>query len=176
MQKTKAPWVDFFQRMSGEQSTKAGRFLVWGYVLRKYQGDTLRSDLPCASDLCHMTLSRVGFLTLAPGRYGIWFYHECTPSILPKLLLCLWPWDILFGGFQCLPKDGRSTSSCDFDALAGGDERTSIYSAVLSWKPIPSFLRNLHHVLHSWLYQFTFLPTRQGGSLFSTSFPAFIFL
>ena len=37
---------------------------------------------------------------------------------------------------------------------------------------IPSFLRNLHTVLHSGCYQFTFLPTVQEGSLFFTSSPA----
>ena len=96
-----------------------------------------------------------------PGGYGIWFYHDCTPSILLKLLLCPWTWDILFGGFQCLPKDGHSTSSCNFDALAGGDEHMSVYSAILNRKPIPSFLRNLHHVLHSWLLSI-YIPTNNA--------------
>ena len=36
-------------------------------MLRKYQGENLRPDSPCPSGLCRMTLSRVGFLTLAPG-------------------------------------------------------------------------------------------------------------
>ena len=39
-------------------------------MLRKYQGENLRLDSPCPSGLCHMTLSRVGFLTLAPGNEG----------------------------------------------------------------------------------------------------------
>ena len=47
---------------------KAGRFLFWGYMLRKYQGENLRLDSPFPSGLCHMTLSQVGFLTLAPGK------------------------------------------------------------------------------------------------------------
>ena len=38
---------------------------------------------------------------------------------------------------------------------------------------IPSFLRNLHRLLQG-LYQFTFPPTVQECSLFSTPFPAFI--
>ena len=38
---------------------------------------------------------------------------------------------------------------------------------------IPSFLRNIHTVFHS-DYQFTFSPTVQERSLFSTPFPAFI--
>ena len=33
----------------------------------KYQGDTLRFDPPCPSNLCRMTLSWVGFLMLASG-------------------------------------------------------------------------------------------------------------
>ena len=37
-----------------------------------------------------------------------------------------------------------------------------------------SFLRNLHTVLNSGCNQFTFLPTVQKGSLFSTPSPAFI--
>ena len=37
---------------------------------------------------------------------------------------------------------------------------------------ICSYLRNLHTVLHS-VYQFTFPPTVQEGSLFSTPSPAF---
>ena len=68
-----------------------------------------------------------------------------------------------------------STSSCNFGTLAGGDESMSIYSTILNWKPIPSFLTNRHHILHSWLYQFTFLPTMQEGSLFSTPSPALFF-
>ena len=38
----------------------------------------------------------------------------------------------VFGRFQC-SVDGRSTASCNFGALAGGDERTSFYSAILNW-------------------------------------------
>ena len=39
---------------------------------------------------------------------------------------------------------------------------------------IPSFLRNLHIIFHSGCYQFTFTPTMQERSLFSTASPAFI--
>ena len=35
-----------------------------------------------------------------------------------------------FGGFQCPSVDGCSTASCDFGALAGGDEHTSIYFVI----------------------------------------------
>ena len=39
-----------------------------------------------------------------------------------------------FGEFQCPPVDGCSTASCDFGTLAGGDEHTSFYSAILNQK------------------------------------------
>ena len=39
------------------------------------------------------------------------------------------------GGFQCPFVAGCSTASCDFGALAGGDEHTSFYSAILNQKP-----------------------------------------
>ena len=39
---------------------------------------------------------------------------------------------------------------------------------------IPSFLRNLHTVFHTGCYQFTFPPTAQKHSLFSTPSPGFI--
>ena len=39
------------------------------------------------------------------------------------------------GVFQNLPVDGCSIASCNFDALAGRDERTSFYSAILNQKP-----------------------------------------
>ena len=39
-----------------------------------------------------------------------------------------------------------------------------------------SFLRNLHTVLHSGCYQFTFPPTVQEGSFFSTPSPALLFI
>ena len=37
------------------------------------------------------------------------------------------------GGFQGPPVDGCSTTSCNFGVLAGGDEYTSFYSAILNW-------------------------------------------
>ena len=37
-----------------------------------------------------------------------------------------------FGGFQHVPVDGFSTASCNFGALAGGDEYMSFYSAILN--------------------------------------------
>ena len=38
-----------------------------------------------------------GFVGHAPGKYGIWFYRDCTPpTISLRLLLCLWMWSIFF--------------------------------------------------------------------------------
>ena len=45
-------------------------------------------------------------------------------------------WVSLLGGFQCPPVNGCSTASCDFGALAGGDEHTSFYSATWTRSPI----------------------------------------
>ena len=40
----------------------------------------------------------------------------------------------LFGGIQHFPVDGCSVASCNFGALAGEDEHTSFYSAILQYK------------------------------------------
>ena len=38
------------------------------------------------------------FVYHLPGRYGIWFYHDCAhPTTSLWLLLCLWTWGIFFG-------------------------------------------------------------------------------
>ena len=37
-----------------------------------------------------------------------------------------------FGGFQNPPVDGCSTASCNFGALAGGDEHTAFYFTILN--------------------------------------------
>ena len=52
--------------------------------------------------------------------------------------------------------------------------RQTLNHCVTSEAPIFSFLRNLHTVLHSGCYQFTFPPTVPEVSLFSTPSPAFI--
>ena len=71
MQKTKAlRWLfpECVRRVEKCNTIRqAYSYFLGRYMLRKYQGENLRSDSPCPSDLCRMTLSRVGFLTLAPG-------------------------------------------------------------------------------------------------------------
>ena len=70
-----------------------------------------------------------------PG-YGIWFYHDCTPAMIAISLQFVFGCVVSFlGGFQCPSVAGCSTASCDFGALAGGDEHTSFYSAILNQKP-----------------------------------------
>ena len=57
-----------------------------------------------------------------------------TPTILLRLLLCPWMWDIFFfffGGIQHFPVDGCSAATCNFGVLAGEDEGISFYSAIL---------------------------------------------
>ena len=41
-------------------------------------------------------------------------------------------WGIFFGVFQCPPVNGCSTVSCNFVALAGGEECLSFYLAILN--------------------------------------------
>ena len=66
---------------------------------------------------------------------GFDFYHDCSPTIWLRLLLCLWMWVFFFFFGKVLhpPVNGYSTASCDFEALAGGDEYMSICS-ILNWK------------------------------------------
>ena len=58
---------------------------ILGYMLRKYQGENLRPDSPCPSGLCHMTLSWVGFLTLAPSRQV-----SCNSYLSCWIILFFW--------------------------------------------------------------------------------------
>ena len=72
MQKTKALsqlFPECVRRVEKYNTIRqADSYFLGGYMLRKYQGGNLRPDLPCPSGLCRMTLSRVGFLTLAPSK------------------------------------------------------------------------------------------------------------
>ena len=69
------------------------------------------------------------------GGYGIWFYHYwAPPTILLQFFFVFGPVVSFYGGFQCPPVNGCSADSCNFGALAGGDEHISFYSAILNWK------------------------------------------
>ena len=59
------------------------------------------------------------------------FYHDYNPPTI-LWLLCFWSWSIFFGGLQCPPVNDGLTSSCDFSALTGGDERTPFYSVIFN--------------------------------------------
>ena len=48
-------------------------------------------------------------------------------------------WGIFYCGFQYPPVNGRSTASCDFGVLTGGDEPMSFYSAILNQSPMYLF-------------------------------------
>ena len=75
-----------------------------------------------------------GFIVLGsvghpPSGYGIWFYHDCTPSTISLWLLCFLTWVSLFDGFQHPPVKSCSTASCNFCAIPG-DKCISFYSTV----------------------------------------------
>ena len=52
------------------------------------------------------------------------------------------------GGFQYLPVNGCSTASCNFGALAGGDEHTSFHSPFLNQMSVVG----LDFHIHPWLW------------------------
>ena len=63
------------------------------------------------------------FVSCPCGRYEIWFYHPCAPPTISLWLFFVFGCGVSFSaGFQHPPADGCSTASCDFGALAGGDE------------------------------------------------------
>ena len=77
-------WIETAFQM---QKTKAWRWLFpgrhilifWGTRSGNTRGKTWDLTRPCPSDLCLMTLSQVGFLTLAPGTV------DCSPPCSPIL-------------------------------------------------------------------------------------------
>jgi len=66
---------------------------------------------------------------------GLGFDSKCDfapPTILFGLLLCPWTWDIFFfGGIQHSPVNCCFEVSCNFGVLAGEDDHTSFYSAII---------------------------------------------
>ena len=69
---------------------------------------------------------------------GFDFIVTAPPATI-SLWLLLWTGGIVFWWVQLPPVNGCSTASCNFGALAGGDERMSFYSTILNWKPDISF-------------------------------------
>ena len=65
------------------------------------------------------------------GGYGIWFYRDCAPTVSLQFLLVFGSRVSFFDRFQHPPVNVCSTASCDFGALAGGDEHMS--STLPSW-------------------------------------------
>ena len=61
MQKTKALSQLFPECVRKVEKYKAGRYLFWGYMLRKYQGGNLRSDstLPIRSLPHHLVMGGI---------------------------------------------------------------------------------------------------------------------
>ena len=72
MQKTKAlNWLfpECVRRVEKYSTRRqAYSYFLGGTCSGNTRGKTWDLTRPCTSDLCHMTLSWVGFLTLAPGR------------------------------------------------------------------------------------------------------------
>ena len=87
-------------------------------------------------------LTVLQFVSCPCGRCEIWFYHPCAPPTISLwLFLCFWIWGI---SFCWVP--ASSTASCDFGALAGGDELISFFRTIVNWKP-PKFVFKCGQVL-----------------------------
>ena len=94
------------------------------------------------------------FVSPPPSGCGIWFYCDCaSPTISVQLLLCRWTWGIFFGRFQDPPVDGCSIASCDFGALAVGDEHISFYSSILNQKSLDGFNDILWHFIFCCIFK-----------------------
>ena len=72
--------------------------------------------------ITHLAGMGFDFTWLCPSYHSLW-------------LLCLLTWGICFWWFQHPPVYGCSTASYNSGALAGGDECTFFYSAILNQKP-----------------------------------------
>ena len=69
-----------------------------------------------------------------PAGIGFDFYCGCAPPTVHCVFFFVFGCGMYFcGEFQHPPVNGCSTASCDFGALAEGDECMS-YSAILNWK------------------------------------------
>ena len=65
-----------------------------------------------------MRFDCIMIVPLLPSLCGFFFVFGCRESF--------------FDGFQYSPADGCSTASCHLGALAGGNERVSLYSTILN--------------------------------------------
>ena len=99
----------------------------WATIHGVAKSQTQLSDFTLTfSSLWVTHLAGMGFdfimivVPLLPSCYSFFFVFGCGVS--------------LFGSFQHPPVNDCSTATCDFGALAGGDEGTSFSSTILSWK------------------------------------------
>ena len=73
----------------------------------------------------------------------LWWVWGLVLNVISSLLLSCWGFSFalgsgvyFFGGIQHSPVDSCSAVNCNFGVLAGEDERTSFYSAILLWNLI----------------------------------------
>ena len=122
----------------------------------------------------------------------LWYYYSpvCVPHlvgigfnsiVIARLLLShccccfvFWCGVAFFGGFQHPPADGCSKASCNLGALAGGDEYTPFYSAILN--QMQSDFTFTTRYIHNWvlflrLWLSLFIPS---GAIFYSSLIAYL--
>ena len=82
-------------------------------------------------DFCGISVLQ--FLSHPPSGYGIWFYCDCAPPTISLwLLLCLWLWISLLVSSSAFLLMIVQQLFVIPDALAGGSECVSFYSAILN--------------------------------------------